>query len=224
MSRADMAALRQDEQRAAAAVVGVSDVRFLGHPDGMVAGDPRAAPRHQPGHPPGPARAGASPSRPSATGSSSTPATPTTWPPARPRSDAVYPDARNPFAHPELLDVEGLEPWSVPELWIMGPGGRARRGRGRHHGHGRAQGGRAPVPQEPDAATPTAWRSGSATGRVATAELAGLPEGSLRRALPGHPHPLRRHGRRRPLAAGPARGLRGPGRDRPRRRATPAPT
>ena len=36
MSRAEMAALRQDEQRAAAAVVGVSDVRFLGHPDGMV--------------------------------------------------------------------------------------------------------------------------------------------------------------------------------------------
>ncbi len=37
--------------------------------------------------------------------------------------DAVYPDARNPFAHPELLDVEGLEPWTVAELWIMGPGG-----------------------------------------------------------------------------------------------------
>ena len=36
MARIDMAALRQDEQRAAAAVVGVSDVRFLGHPDGMV--------------------------------------------------------------------------------------------------------------------------------------------------------------------------------------------
>ena len=38
--------------------------------------------------------------------------------------DAVYPDARNPFAHPELLDVERLEPWTVPELWIMGPGGQ----------------------------------------------------------------------------------------------------
>jgi LmbE family N-acetylglucosaminyl deacetylase len=36
---------------------------------------------------------------------------------------AVYPDARNPFAHPELLEVEGLEPWTVHELWIMGPGG-----------------------------------------------------------------------------------------------------
>ena len=27
---------------------------------------------------------------------------------------AVYPDARNPFAFPELLEEEGLEPWSVP--------------------------------------------------------------------------------------------------------------
>ena len=32
---------------------------------------------------------------------------------------AVYPDARNPFAHPELLADEGLEPWTVNELWIM---------------------------------------------------------------------------------------------------------
>jgi LmbE family N-acetylglucosaminyl deacetylase len=33
---------------------------------------------------------------------------------------AVYPDARNPFAHPELLEEEGLEPWTVNELWVMG--------------------------------------------------------------------------------------------------------
>jgi len=31
---------------------------------------------------------------------------------------AVYPDSRNPFAHPELLD-DGLEPWTVPEVWMM---------------------------------------------------------------------------------------------------------
>src|SRR6266487_3675965 len=31
---------------------------------------------------------------------------------------AVYPDARNPFAHPELLE-EGYEPWSVLEVWMM---------------------------------------------------------------------------------------------------------
>ena len=32
---------------------------------------------------------------------------------------AVYPDARNPFAFPELFD-ETLEPWAVDEVWIMG--------------------------------------------------------------------------------------------------------
>jgi LmbE family N-acetylglucosaminyl deacetylase len=34
--------------------------------------------------------------------------------------DAVYPDARNPFAFPELLADEGLEAWIVPEVWIIG--------------------------------------------------------------------------------------------------------
>ena len=33
--------------------------------------------------------------------------------------DAVYPDARNPFAHIPLLEDEGLEPWTVPEVWLM---------------------------------------------------------------------------------------------------------
>lgn len=32
---------------------------------------------------------------------------------------AVYPDARNPFAFEELLE-EGLEPHTVPEVWLMG--------------------------------------------------------------------------------------------------------
>ena len=32
---------------------------------------------------------------------------------------AVYPDARNPFAHPTLLQDEGLADWSVPEVWVM---------------------------------------------------------------------------------------------------------
>lgn len=35
---------------------------------------------------------------------------------------AVYPDARNPFAHTELLDIEGLEPWTAPEVWLMAMG------------------------------------------------------------------------------------------------------
>ena len=34
--------------------------------------------------------------------------------------DAVYPFARNPFAFPELLDEEDLEPWVVGEVWLIG--------------------------------------------------------------------------------------------------------
>jgi LmbE family N-acetylglucosaminyl deacetylase len=32
---------------------------------------------------------------------------------------AVYPDARNPFAHTSLLGDEGLEEWTVDEVWLM---------------------------------------------------------------------------------------------------------
>jgi LmbE family N-acetylglucosaminyl deacetylase len=37
---------------------------------------------------------------------------------------AVYPDARNPFAHPELL-AEGLAAHTVPEVWVSSPNDRA---------------------------------------------------------------------------------------------------
>ncbi len=33
--------------------------------------------------------------------------------------DAVYPDARNPFAHAELLSDEGLDAWTVEEVWLF---------------------------------------------------------------------------------------------------------
>src|SRR5690242_18797445 len=36
VTRADMAAIRRSEQTAAADCVGVTDVRFLGHPDGRI--------------------------------------------------------------------------------------------------------------------------------------------------------------------------------------------
>lgn len=124
LSRSEMAALRQDEQRAAAAVVGVSDVRFLGHPDGRVQASfdlrrdisrvirqvrPQRVLTQSPERDLGSIYA----SHPDhlAAGEAAL--------------DAVYPDARNPFAHPELLESEGLEPWTVNELWIMGPGRRA---------------------------------------------------------------------------------------------------
>jgi LmbE family N-acetylglucosaminyl deacetylase len=121
MSRAEMAALRQDEQRAAAAVVGVSDVRFLGHPDGMVEATRalrrdisrvirQVRPERVLTQSPERNWDAIYASHPDhlATGEAAV--------------CAVYPDARNPFAHPELLDDEGLEPWTVPELWIMAPG------------------------------------------------------------------------------------------------------
>jgi LmbE family N-acetylglucosaminyl deacetylase len=122
MSRADMAALRQQEQRAAAAEVGVTDVRFLGHPDGRV--QPTIELRRDISRVIRQVR----------------PERVITQSPDR-RWDfifashpdhlaageaavcAVYPDARNPFAHPELLEDEGLEPWTVNELWIMASDG-----------------------------------------------------------------------------------------------------
>ena len=115
--RDQMGPLRRAEQRAAAAEVGVSDVRFLGYPDGrleltldlrrdisrvirqvrpqrVLTSSPerwwdRVAASH-PDH----MTVGESTLR------------------------AVYPDARNPFAFPELLADEGLEAWAVPEVWL----------------------------------------------------------------------------------------------------------
>jgi LmbE family N-acetylglucosaminyl deacetylase len=121
MPRYEMAALRQDEQRAAAAVVGVSDVRFLGHPDGRVQASfdlrrdiSRVIRQVRPER-----VLTQSPERNLASIYASHPDHLAAGEAAL---DAVYPDARNPFAHPELLEAEGLEPWTVNELWIMGPG------------------------------------------------------------------------------------------------------
>jgi len=117
-SYAERAELREEEQRQAAAAVGVSDLRFLRHPDGKVVADldlrrdisrvirqvrpdvvlcqsaARDLDRIYASHPDHLAAGEAA-------------------------MCAVYPDARNPFAHPELLDIEGLEPWTVPEVWVM---------------------------------------------------------------------------------------------------------
>jgi LmbE family N-acetylglucosaminyl deacetylase len=121
MSRADMAALRQDEQRAAAAAVGVTDVRFLGHPDGMVQATielrrdiSRVIRQVRPER--------VITQSPERNWDAIFASHPDHLAAGEAAVCAVYPDARNPFAHPELLEVEGLEPWSVSELWIMGPG------------------------------------------------------------------------------------------------------
>jgi LmbE family N-acetylglucosaminyl deacetylase len=115
--RREIPGIRRREQTAAAAEVGVSDLVFLGHPDGcleptlelrrdisrvirqvrpqrVVAQSPeRLWDRLFASHPDHLAAGEAA-------------------------VCAVYPDSRNPFAFPELL-AEGLEAHTVSELWLM---------------------------------------------------------------------------------------------------------
>lgn len=117
VARADVPGIRRDEQRAAAAELGVQDVRFLGRDDGWVTADrslrldlarlirelrPEAVVTHaaernyrfvylyHPDH--------------LATGAAVL--------------AAVYPDARNSFAFP--ADELGLPPWEVAAVWQFG--------------------------------------------------------------------------------------------------------
>jgi LmbE family N-acetylglucosaminyl deacetylase len=121
VSRADMVTIRQAEQTAAAKQVGVSELIWLGYPDGRVEATlelrrdlARVIRRVRPGRVVCPsaernyARIGGSHPDHRAVGAAAL--------------DAVYPDSRNPFAFPELLSDEQLEPWAVPQVWIpMGP-------------------------------------------------------------------------------------------------------
>lgn len=117
--RAEIAPLRRKEQTAAAACVGVHDLRFLGYPDGRVEAtlglrkdlarvirqvrpDRVVCPSPERNY----ARLGVSHPDHRAVGSAAL--------------DAIYPDARNPFAFPELRAEEGLEPWTVREVWLPG--------------------------------------------------------------------------------------------------------
>ncbi|HVB05352.1 MAG TPA: PIG-L deacetylase family protein [Acidimicrobiales bacterium] len=117
LGRAELAAVRREEQRRAAAAVGVETVEFLGRPDGSLAADlelrreiAAAIRRHRPDR-----VLCQSPERDY-----------TRLPASHPDHlaagaaavAAVYPDARNPFAFPELL-AAGLEPHAVGELWLM---------------------------------------------------------------------------------------------------------
>ncbi len=117
--RSEIPGIRRAEQVAAAAAAGVADVRFLGYRDGeltvshglrrdlsrvirqvqpqrlLIQTPERNWERIPASHPDHMAAGEAA-------------------------IQAVYPDARNPFAHPSLLDDEGLEAWSVSEVWVMG--------------------------------------------------------------------------------------------------------
>ena len=118
VTRTEMASIRRKEQTEAAAKVGVHDLIFLGHADGRVVADlalrrdiSRVIRQVRPT-----VVLGQSPERKLARIYASHPDHLAT---GEATVCAVYPDARNPFAFPELLD-EGCEPWSVRELWISG--------------------------------------------------------------------------------------------------------
>jgi len=116
IAREDMAPLRRDEQRAAAAIVGVHELHFLGYPDGRVEASldlrrditrvirsvrPNRVLSQSPDR--NWDRIYASHPDHLATGEATV--------------SAVYPDARNRWAHPELA-AEGCEPWTVDALWM----------------------------------------------------------------------------------------------------------
>jgi LmbE family N-acetylglucosaminyl deacetylase len=112
-----MPALRRAEQQAAAAAVGVSDVRFLGYPDGRLeltlglrCDISRVIRQVRPQR-----VLTTSPERFWDRIGASHPDHLTT---GEATLRAVYPDARNPFAFPELLADEGLEAWTVSEVWL----------------------------------------------------------------------------------------------------------
>jgi LmbE family N-acetylglucosaminyl deacetylase len=116
--RSEIPRIRRAEQTAAAAVLGVTDLHWLGYRDGeltvshdlrrditrvirqvrpqrvMTMSPERNWERIGASHPDHMAAAEAT-------------------------VQAIYPDARNQFAHPTLLADEGLDEWAVQELWMF---------------------------------------------------------------------------------------------------------
>jgi LmbE family N-acetylglucosaminyl deacetylase len=116
VSRVEMAETRRAEQTAAAKIVGVTDLHFLGFPDGRVQADldlrhaltrviREVRPQRVVAMSPTRSLDRIYASHPDhlATGEATL--------------GAVYPDARNPFAFPDLLD-NGFEPWTVDEVLL----------------------------------------------------------------------------------------------------------
>ncbi|HWF56761.1 MAG TPA: PIG-L deacetylase family protein [Candidatus Dormibacteraeota bacterium] len=117
-TRAEVAQLRRREQTAAAAVVGVTDIAFLGYPDGRLQPTielrrdiTRVIRQRRPDR-----VVTQSPERNYQRVFASHPDHLAAGEAAL---CAVYPDSRNPFAHMELLEQEGLEPHTVAEVYLM---------------------------------------------------------------------------------------------------------
>ncbi len=118
-TRAEVAELRRREQREAAAILGVSDVRFLGYKDGELAVShelrrdiSRVIRQVRPQR--------AIIQSPDRNWNRIYASHPDHLAAGEAAIFAIYPDARNPFAHPALLNDEGLEAWTVPEVWVFG--------------------------------------------------------------------------------------------------------
>ncbi len=114
--RTEMAAIRREEQTKAAAEVGVDDLVFLGRMDGEVVADlslrhdlTRVIRQVRPDaviiHTPQIVVASVYGSHADHVASGQA-----AW-------AAIYPDARNPFAFPELV-TSGYEPWTVRQIWV----------------------------------------------------------------------------------------------------------
>jgi len=116
--RQDLRVRREAEQRSAAAVVGVHDVRFLGYPDGRV--EATLALRRD-------LSRVIRDVRPDLVISQSSDrqwdrvyfSHPDHLAVGEATASAVYPDSRNRWSHPELLD-EGYQPHSVARMWLIG--------------------------------------------------------------------------------------------------------
>lgn len=115
--RAEIPGIRRTEQTAAAKAVGVSDLTFLGYPDGRLVASlelrrdlAREIRRVRPQR--------VLCQSPERNWQRIFASHPDHLAAGEAALAAVYPDARNPFAHPELV-ADGYEPWTVLEVWMM---------------------------------------------------------------------------------------------------------
>ena len=115
--RTEIAGIRRAEQTAAAKEVGVSELRFLGHPDGRLVASldlrrdiSREIRRYRPD-----IVMCQSPQRDFQRIASH----PDHLAAGEATLSAVYPDARNPFTFTELVD-EGFEAHAARQIWVMG--------------------------------------------------------------------------------------------------------
>ena len=119
--RGDIAGIRQAEQRAAAKELGVEDLTFLGYPDGRLTvsielrRDLSRVIRQKRPH-------RVLTQSPDRNWDRVYASHPDHLAAGEAAMCAVYPDARNPFAHLELA-AQGHEAWTVQQVWVMGGAG-----------------------------------------------------------------------------------------------------